>query len=115
MTLKQVVLPAPFGPIRPRISSSLRVKLTWFRAVTPPNFSTTSSTSSRARGADAPGPVAWASVRVASLNGGRLLLTIGELRRTPTVRQQALRSEDHHEDQDETEEHVAVIEGVVAQ
>src|SRR6476646_6172768 len=46
MTLKQVVLPAPFGPIRPRISPVLMWKDTPSRAVTPPKRSVTSSTSS---------------------------------------------------------------------
>src|SRR5688500_12457313 len=46
MTLKQVVLPAPLGPIRPRISPVLMWNETPSRAVTPPKRSVTSSTSS---------------------------------------------------------------------
>src|SRR5665647_2647656 len=45
MTLKQVVLPAPLGPMRPRISPSLMWKLTSSRATTPPKRSVTLSTS----------------------------------------------------------------------
>src|SRR6478609_4012307 len=46
MTLKHVVLPAPFGPMRPRISPLLMWKLTSLRATTPPKRRVTSSTSS---------------------------------------------------------------------
>src|SRR5690242_11838423 len=54
MALKQVVLPAPFGPIRPRISPSLMSKETWSRAVRPPNRRVASSTSSIGRLATCP-------------------------------------------------------------
>src|SRR3954470_19423597 len=46
MTLKQVVFPAPFGPMRPRISPSWMWKLTSSSAVRPPKRSVTASTSS---------------------------------------------------------------------
>src|SRR3954453_3730444 len=46
ITLKQVVLPAPLGPIRPVIRPASAVKAAWSTAVTPPNWTTTSSTSS---------------------------------------------------------------------
>src|SRR5690606_17849222 len=46
-TLNAVVLPAPFGPISPRISPRSMWKLTPLRAVTPPNLSVTSSSESR--------------------------------------------------------------------
>src|SRR6478736_3152691 len=49
MTLKQVVLPAPLGPMRPRISPSLMWKFTSLRATTPPKRRVTLSTSSRSR------------------------------------------------------------------
>src|SRR5665647_577906 len=45
MTLKHVVLPAPLGPMSPRISPSLMWKLTWSRATTPPKRKVTLSTS----------------------------------------------------------------------
>src|SRR6478736_2288516 len=45
MTLKQVVLPAPLGPMSPRISPLLMWKLTSLRATTPPKRSVTWSTS----------------------------------------------------------------------
>src|SRR5690606_4601314 len=51
MTLKAVVLPAPFGPIRPRISPWSMWKLTPSSAVTPPNLSVMSSISSNRIGA----------------------------------------------------------------
>src|SRR6478752_6696875 len=46
MTLKQVVLPAPLGPMRPRISPLLMWKLTSLSATTPPKRRVTASTSS---------------------------------------------------------------------
>ena len=48
MQLKSVVLPAPFGPIRPQMLRSPTVKETPPTAVTPPNRITTSLTSSSA-------------------------------------------------------------------
>ena len=48
MRLTKVVLPAPFGPITPRISRSDRVKLTSFTATSPENRRVTLTTSSRA-------------------------------------------------------------------
>src|SRR5262245_27923104 len=50
MTLKQVVLPAPFGPIRPVTVPSSTDRRAWLTAVTPPNRTTTSSTCSNAIG-----------------------------------------------------------------
>ncbi|SKU86687.1 Uncharacterised protein [Mycobacteroides abscessus subsp. abscessus] len=47
MTLKQVVLPAPLGPTRPRISPRRMSKLTPSSACRPPNLSVRSLTSSR--------------------------------------------------------------------
>ena len=44
ITLKQVVLPAPLGPIRPVIRPASATKEAWLTAVTPPNWTTTSST-----------------------------------------------------------------------
>ena len=44
ITLKQVVLPAPFGPIRPVTRPASATNDAWLTAVTPPNCTTTSST-----------------------------------------------------------------------
>src|ERR1041384_2981180 len=62
MTLNNVVLPDPFGPIRPRISLSLTARLTSRTAATPPNDLETRSSSRRIRRplAIAPG---WCWVR----------------------------------------------------
>src|SRR3954465_13097825 len=49
MTLKSVVLPAPFGPIRPVIVPGSTEKLAPLTAVTPPKRTVTSSTSSSGR------------------------------------------------------------------
>src|SRR6478752_3636920 len=54
MTLKQVVLPAPLGPIRPRISPSSMWKLTSSRAVSPPNRRVTASRLSTGSGMGGP-------------------------------------------------------------
>src|SRR4030065_2585839 len=43
MRLKRVVFPAPLGPIRPVIVPALISKEQWSRAITSPNFFTTSS------------------------------------------------------------------------
>ena len=48
MQLNSVVLPAPFGPIRPQIAPRATLKLTSCRAVTPPKRIVTPSTASRA-------------------------------------------------------------------
>src|SRR6478672_6972352 len=55
MTLKHVVLPAPLGPMRPRISPLLMWKLTSLRATTPPKRRVTSSTSSSRSPSDTTG------------------------------------------------------------
>ena len=44
ITLKQVVLPAPFGPISPVTRPDSATNDAWLTAVTPPNWTTTSST-----------------------------------------------------------------------
>src|SRR6476620_2814875 len=104
MTLKQVVLPAPLGPMRPRISPSLMWKLTSFRATTPPKRRVTLSTSSRRRPARVGAAVAAAAVVVlvsGVLSGiGRtllecldLLLDLGRPHRA-SGGQQPLRTED---------------------
>ena len=48
MQLKSVVLPAPFGPIKPQIAPWATSKDTSWSAVTPPNRIVTPSTTSRA-------------------------------------------------------------------
>src|SRR6478672_5159494 len=116
MTLKHVVLPAPLGPMRPRISPSLMWNETSFSATTPPKRSVTSSTSSSRR-ADAPGPVesTWVSVAgVVSGMCGPLLqgldLLFGLDRPDgPAWRQQALRPEDRQGHQCQAEDQVALL------
>src|SRR5689334_15734559 len=125
MALKQVVLPAPFGPIRPKISPLRRLKLTSLRATTPPKRSVTLSTSSRtssSRGSEdvaavpLPSGVASSNGRAlaasaspgvsicGSLNGSHLLLAVLELHRAAPARDQALRAEDHDRDDHRTED-----------
>src|SRR3954467_10243926 len=124
MALKQVVLPAPFGPIRPKISPLRRLKLTSLSATTPPKRSVTLSTSSRtslscqAERFSSSLPVGMArsmgralaassSCGVSmcgSLNGSHLLLAVLELHRATPARDQALRAEDHDHDDHRTED-----------
>src|SRR5690606_24816058 len=108
MALKQVVLPAPFGPIKPRISPLWMVKDTSSRATTPPKRSVAWSTSSKGtRGAAAAASAAWGwpTPRAVSLSNGHLPPAICELRRAASVRDQPLRPEDHHDDQHGAKEH----------
>src|SRR6476661_6774739 len=121
MTLKQVVLPAPLGPIRPRISPSLMWKLTSLSATTPPNRSVTLSTS-RIRVAVAlsltpvaRSPGCWVCVRSSGTGRSfleRFELLVGLLRpdRAPG-REQTLRPEDGQQHQRQAEhEHPPVLE-----
>src|SRR5271169_2776933 len=48
--LKNVLLPAPFGPMIARISSRRTAKLTWLRAVNPPKQTVRSSVRRNASG-----------------------------------------------------------------
>ena len=50
MQLNSVVLPEPFGPIRPQIWPSDTVNETWSSAVSPPKRTTTSLMSSNVAG-----------------------------------------------------------------
>src|SRR5262249_45038732 len=102
ITLKQVVFPAPFGPMRPRISPSNNLKLTWSSATTPPKRSVTSSKSSSTRCSDE-----RMASGIASGNDidRRLLSPVVQLAGASTAGQQALRTHDHddhqhHADQD---------------
>src|SRR3954469_22091696 len=102
MTLKQVVLPAPLGPIRPRISPSRMSKDTWSSAVTPPNRMVTSSTSSRAR----PG----FSEDIDRFSFQFLDLLLGSERPPgPAWRQQPLWSPDRQQHQRQAEEQQTVV------
>src|SRR5882672_5886697 len=91
IALKAVVLPAPLGPMRPRISPSYRVKLTSSSATTPPKRSVTFLTSSRA-------------LRVGSGTDDRLLLPVLEFGGPGPVGPETLGPEDHHHDEDDTED-----------
>src|SRR6476469_1290411 len=94
MALKQVVLPAPFGPIRPRISPSLMSKETWSRATSPPNRSVASSTSRSALRVSVVADVVVVSgiagiLQLAFLQGFDLCLRLSRAA-SPSGRQQAL-------------------------
>src|SRR5690242_2214655 len=108
MTLKQVVLPAPLGPIRPRISPSLMSNDTELRAVTPPKRIVTSSTSSSAARSGFSEDIDRLSFQFLDL-----LLGCDRTPRPPW-RQQALRPPDRQQHQRQSEEHQSVV-GEVAE
>src|SRR4051794_41878646 len=76
MTLNSVVLPAPFGPIRPVICPSRADRRTSVSAWMPPKFTETSTTSRTACGSRRPVPSAAAN-SVAGADKGPLLLHEG--------------------------------------
>src|SRR5713226_9600411 len=88
-TLKNVVLPAPLGPMMEAMRPSSRMKSTLFSAISPPNRLVTPRASRSA---------------VTSGLGGLL-----ELARAAARGQDALRREDHHEHEDEAEDHALVL------
>src|SRR5437588_8044285 len=90
ITLKTVVLPAPFGPITEKISPASIFKLTWLTAVSPPNCIVSLLTSRMAMLIPSqPGPVS------------RLMLFLLRLCRG----QEPCRPEPHHHDEGEPEDH----------
>src|SRR3954451_8759104 len=111
IVLKQVVLPAPFGPIRPRISPGRRSRDTSARATTPPKrMVTLRSDNSASAGAR--------TVSAADSGTGRPLLELLEPlvqllgAHAPARREQALRTEvgQQHEQHPE-DQHPEVGEG----
>src|SRR3978361_469679 len=102
MTLKHVVLPAPFGPISPRISPGLMSKETSLSAARPPKRMVTVASSSKgAMGASFQVGIAFAGV----VEGHQLLVGLPSSAVHPP-RQQALRTEDHHHHEHDPEPHV---------
>ena len=67
MQLNSVVLPAPFGPIRPQIAPGATLNVTFSRAVTPPKRIDTPSTDSNAFARPSASAV-WA-LRLGQLHG----------------------------------------------
>src|SRR5215468_1702608 len=100
MALKQVVLPAPFGPISPKISPSCSVKLTWSRARTPPNRRETLSTSSSASGSTESRGSTYGSLTRCHLLGAVL-----QLHGPPAAGDEALWPQDHDQDDHDAEDH----------
>src|SRR4051812_6875269 len=102
MTLKQVVLPAPLGPMSPRISPSLMWKLTSSRAVRPPKRSVSASTSS-----------SFSVIAHASRDGEPRRGLLGQLAGSngPPRWQQTLRTVDGQQHQaDDEHQHAPVLE-----
>src|SRR5690349_17806221 len=96
MTLKTVVLPAPFGPIRPASSPGRRSKLKSQTAFKPPNCMVTSS--SLRSGASLIGAPSLRSCRAFR---GRRLLPEQAAERQLLRAEQALRARDHEDDEHE--------------
>src|SRR5262245_19600250 len=95
--LKNVVSPAPFGPIRLMIEPSGIVKSTSLTATRPPNSLRTPSAVSRS-----------AIRRVPHVVEGLVRDTLLELRLAAGARDQALRLEQHHEHENRPEDPVLV-------
>src|SRR3954453_18952065 len=91
MTLNAVVLPAPFGPMSPKIWPGSIEKLTWSRATRPPKRMVSSS-----------------STRSGSAMFPRLPPVL-QLGRPPPVGHDALRAEDHHDHQGGPEDEHPVL------
>ena len=97
-TLKNVVLPAPLGPMRLTIDPSGIVKSTSFTATRPPNRRVTFVGDEDGR---LPGRLAHRPPSSVDFGKGQLVLAgLGDLRvelaLPPTVREEALRSQQHH-------------------
>src|SRR5437870_1822556 len=86
--LKKVVLPAPFGPIRLMIEPSGMLKSTSLTATRPPNSLRTAAAISRS---------AISGLHVVERLVGHTLL---ELELAPGARNEAVRPEQHHDQQD---------------
>src|SRR5215470_7232370 len=91
-TLKNVVLPAPFGPMIEAICPSSSEKSRAWSAVSPPKRLVT--------------PRASRTVAISAVRG-RCVLALASPRG-----QDALGPEDHHEDEDEAEDHPLVLGGL---
>src|SRR6266498_5642903 len=97
--LKNVVLPAPFGPISPTIRPSSTSRSTSSRAAKPPKrFVTLSASRSATSGPRRPGVVQL------FLHDGAL-----QLRVAPFRREEPLRPEDHDDDEGDPEVEEAVL------
>src|SRR5688500_2412041 len=97
MTLKSVVLPAPLGPIRPKISPCATESETSSSAVNPPKRFVMPRTSSNASAGD-----------IGTFRSGRLA-PAGELAPPYRRRPQPRGPEEHHQDEGEAEEQHAQI------
>src|SRR5262250_3713091 len=100
--LKSVVLPAPFGPMIDEIPRSMAKSTPW-SAVSPPNRFVTPRASKRA------GTVADSTIPPGRVSGRSAPDSMGELALPPSCREDPLRTEDHHEDQDDAKDHALVL------
>src|SRR4051794_6901346 len=109
--LKNVVLPAPFGPIRLTIVPRGIVKSTSFTAVSPPNsLRTWTAWSSGSALMPSPSSV-LRSLRARSVEDG-LLAALLELELASRARDQALGAEQHHHDEQDPEDQELVLRDV---
>src|SRR5947209_6346900 len=94
MALKQVVFPAPFGPISPKICWGSMAKVTSCRATRPPKRMVSRSS--------------WRTGGAVSTMLDRFS-PVFQLGGAPAARHDALGAEDHHHDQRSTEDEHAVL------
>src|SRR4051794_13350168 len=104
MTLKQVVLPAPLGPIKPRISPGWMSKCTSLSAVSPPNCMVTWSISSKPCWSMGASFHVWVALGDIS---ERVELVGFSTAGAQLARDQTGRAEDHHDHQQDAEDEVA--------
>src|SRR5215470_6742951 len=88
-TLKNVVFPAPLGPMIEAIRPSSSSKSTSFSAVRPPK-----------------------RLQILRASTSAATSAVPELAHAPAGGEDALLPEDHHEDQDEAEDHALVLRGL---
>src|ERR671916_3146657 len=101
--LKNVVLPAPFGPIRLTIECSGMSKSTSLTATRPPKTLVIPRASKMCRARSRPFPFSSGTSRPAhSISGSGI--AVAQLFGALAVGYDALRSEDHHEDKEEAEQ-----------
>src|SRR5438067_450206 len=106
ITLNSVVLPAPFGPIKPWISPTSTWMVTSRSAMRPPNCLVTCSTSRSA--------IVGLPQRVRCLGSLRHACAghrhrSSQLDRASLARDEALWAEDHHDDQDGAEDEETIV------
>src|SRR6056297_1842930 len=112
--LKNVVLPAPLGPMSAVIAPRWISRCSTLTAVSPPKVRRTWSASTMGSGLGTPGraSIPERAARAASPWAPATALLLGIERQLPSVTEYALRAEDHQGDQSRAHEHEADIADV---